>query len=193
VCDAVPRRAAEDREEGGERPRKIPVRPELARILREWWEEGFELLFCRRPTLDDFICPHPEICVHSKSPTSSGFAPASRPASETSHCTRPARQRGEGGANSARVGLSASPRESARGDWSRATFGHRWGNRRANESEGRRVSSPPSRAFSSLGGLAGLVRAILGQITSFTAAELSRVEARLQRVTLCYRSARYIN
>jgi hypothetical protein len=35
------------------------------------------------------------------------------------------------------------------------------------------VSLPPSRAFSSLGAWAGLVRALLGQITSFTAAELS--------------------
>ena len=52
---------------GGERPRVIPVHPELDRILREWWETGFELIFCRRPALDDFIVPHEKIGCHTKS------------------------------------------------------------------------------------------------------------------------------
>jgi integrase len=43
------------------------VHPELDRILREWWETGFELVFCRRPTLDDFIVPHETIGCHTKS------------------------------------------------------------------------------------------------------------------------------
>jgi integrase len=40
------------------RPRKVPVHPELDRLLRAWWERGFELLTGRKPALDDFIVPN---------------------------------------------------------------------------------------------------------------------------------------
>jgi hypothetical protein len=39
-------------------PRKMPVHPELARCLNWWWSEGFELTYCRKPVLDDFIVPN---------------------------------------------------------------------------------------------------------------------------------------
>lgn len=38
-------------------PRKAPVHPELARALTEWWETGFEVVYLRKPRLDDFIIP----------------------------------------------------------------------------------------------------------------------------------------
>lgn len=41
-----------------ERPRIVPVHPELHRILTEWAVEGFELYTGVRPTLDDFIVPN---------------------------------------------------------------------------------------------------------------------------------------
>jgi integrase len=44
-------------ERPGERPREVPVHPELARILDEWWSNGWELAFGREPTLDDRIVP----------------------------------------------------------------------------------------------------------------------------------------
>lgn len=46
-----------DRSEDGEHARKVPVHPELAAALEWWWSEGFELWWCRKPTLDDFIVP----------------------------------------------------------------------------------------------------------------------------------------
>lgn len=39
-------------------PRKAPVHPELARILTEWRDTGFELTFLRKPRPDDFIVPN---------------------------------------------------------------------------------------------------------------------------------------
>jgi integrase len=41
----------------GEKPRVIPVHPALAAALDAWWSEGFEFVFCRKPTPDDFIVP----------------------------------------------------------------------------------------------------------------------------------------
>ncbi|HTJ17790.1 MAG TPA: site-specific integrase [Steroidobacteraceae bacterium] len=38
-------------------PRVVPVHPELAKVLTWWWAEGFELVYCRKPQLDDFIVP----------------------------------------------------------------------------------------------------------------------------------------
>jgi integrase len=38
--------------------RKVPVHPDLARLLASWWDGGFELTFRRRPTPDDFIVPN---------------------------------------------------------------------------------------------------------------------------------------
>jgi integrase len=47
-----------DEEEGGDsRPRVIPVHPQLAAKLDWWWREGWELVYSRRPTEDDFIMP----------------------------------------------------------------------------------------------------------------------------------------
>ncbi len=40
-----------------ERPRQVPVHPELERILDSWWHQGFELTYLRKPTEDDFIVP----------------------------------------------------------------------------------------------------------------------------------------
>lgn len=40
------------------RPRVVPIHPELARILTEWAQEGFELYTGRKPTPDDFIVPN---------------------------------------------------------------------------------------------------------------------------------------
>lgn len=46
-----------DEREAGERARMIPVLPMLATILTWWKDAGFELVFCRRPTPEDFIVP----------------------------------------------------------------------------------------------------------------------------------------
>lgn len=43
--------------DGDLRPRIIPVHPELARVLEWWWAEGFEMVYARKPRLDDFIVP----------------------------------------------------------------------------------------------------------------------------------------
>lgn len=37
--------------------RKAPVHPILAALLDWWWDEGFEYVYCRKPTLDDHIVP----------------------------------------------------------------------------------------------------------------------------------------
>lgn len=42
---------------GKRRPRVAPVHPVLAEILKWWWTEGFEFVFLRKPTPDDFIVP----------------------------------------------------------------------------------------------------------------------------------------
>jgi integrase len=39
------------------RPRVVPVHPRLARKLTWWWNEGFELFYLRKPTLDASSCP----------------------------------------------------------------------------------------------------------------------------------------
>jgi hypothetical protein len=36
----------------------VPVHPALAHCLDWWWNEGFELTYCRKPVLDDFIVPN---------------------------------------------------------------------------------------------------------------------------------------
>jgi integrase len=41
-----------------DQPRKVPVHPALAECLERWWNEGFELTYCRKPVLDDFIIPN---------------------------------------------------------------------------------------------------------------------------------------
>lgn len=46
--------------EGDPRPRKVPVHPHLAAALDAWWSGGFELVYLRRPTEDDFIVPRVE-------------------------------------------------------------------------------------------------------------------------------------
>jgi integrase len=48
-------------------PRMVPVHPDLEAILREWWASGFELVFRRPPTLDDFIVPNRAGENHTKS------------------------------------------------------------------------------------------------------------------------------
>ncbi len=40
-----------------ERPRDIPIHPELQRLLAAWKIEGWPLFMCRRPTPDDFVVP----------------------------------------------------------------------------------------------------------------------------------------
>ena len=39
------------------RPRKVPVHPDLAAVLDQWWRVGFELTYARRPTSADWIVP----------------------------------------------------------------------------------------------------------------------------------------
>ena len=39
-------------------PRVIPVHKDLEAVLSWWWREGWELVHCRKPTLDDFIVPN---------------------------------------------------------------------------------------------------------------------------------------
>jgi integrase len=48
-------------------PRMVPVHPELESILKEWWASGFEFVFRRPPTLDDFIVPNRDGGNHTKS------------------------------------------------------------------------------------------------------------------------------
>jgi integrase len=55
------------------RPRYVPVHPNLAAILQLWWSEGFELQFCRPPTLDDFIVPTAGLRCHSRSSAYKAF------------------------------------------------------------------------------------------------------------------------
>lgn len=43
-----------------ERPREMPVHPELARILADWREHGWQRLMGRKPTADDLIVPSRE-------------------------------------------------------------------------------------------------------------------------------------
>lgn len=40
-----------------DRPRRAPVHPELAAVLRTWWDTGFEVVYLRKPRLDDLIVP----------------------------------------------------------------------------------------------------------------------------------------
>src|SRR5207245_889900 len=44
-------------DETGDQPRVIPVHPTLAALLEWWWREGWEFVFLRKPTPDDFIVP----------------------------------------------------------------------------------------------------------------------------------------
>jgi integrase len=46
-----------DRHQAGEVARKVPVHPELARLLHWWQREGFALAHRRAPRADDFIVP----------------------------------------------------------------------------------------------------------------------------------------
>ncbi len=43
--------------EAGEHARKVPVHPKLQKLLAAWWDHGFELVYARKPTLDDRIVP----------------------------------------------------------------------------------------------------------------------------------------
>lgn len=47
-----------DHFEPGEVARRVPVHPELARVLTWWQSEGFAIVHRRAPTLDDFIVPN---------------------------------------------------------------------------------------------------------------------------------------
>jgi integrase len=47
----------DEADSGDTRPRVIPVHPELAATLDWWWREGWELVYGRLPTDDDFIFP----------------------------------------------------------------------------------------------------------------------------------------
>lgn len=42
-----------------DKPRKVPVHPRLRQILEDWESFGFELVYGRRPTADDWIVPLP--------------------------------------------------------------------------------------------------------------------------------------
>lgn len=51
----------------GEQPRIVPVHPDLAALLTWWWNEGFEWVYCRKPTPDDFIVPQRDGTNRTKS------------------------------------------------------------------------------------------------------------------------------
>lgn len=75
--------------------RKVPVHPNLERILAYWWDEGFELTYQRKPTADEFIVPnrHPRIKGdgHTKSSAYKAMARACKTANvhfEGCHLTR---------------------------------------------------------------------------------------------------------
>jgi integrase len=53
----------------GDASRTVPVHPVLERALDGWWKKGFELVFCRKPTSEDFIvpCRSRELRNHTKS------------------------------------------------------------------------------------------------------------------------------
>lgn len=74
------------------RPRVVPVHPELKRKLDWWWAEGFELVYLRKPTLDDFIVPTGRAMVnHTESSAYKAFQTALRKAgvqNRTVHSTR---------------------------------------------------------------------------------------------------------
>jgi integrase len=77
----------------GDNTRWIPVHPFLAAALAEWWKTGFELVHCRKPTLDDFICPRrvDSKRAHSESSAYEGFRAALRRVgieNQTLHATR---------------------------------------------------------------------------------------------------------
>ena len=40
------------------RPRKVPVHPDLARLLKMVDRERFEFVYCRKPRPDDALVPH---------------------------------------------------------------------------------------------------------------------------------------
>lgn len=40
-----------------DRPRRAPVHPELAAVLRTWWDTGFEVVYLRKPRSEDLIVP----------------------------------------------------------------------------------------------------------------------------------------
>jgi integrase len=46
-----------DKDDVGEHARRVPIHPELARVLGWWQVEGFALVHLRPPTPDDFIVP----------------------------------------------------------------------------------------------------------------------------------------
>ncbi len=73
------------------RPRLVPVHPELQKMLTEWWDIGFELVYCRKPTEDDFIVPTASLRNHSRSSAYKMFRTALRRAgvtNKTLHSTR---------------------------------------------------------------------------------------------------------
>lgn len=49
------------------RPRVVPVHVQLEKVLAWWWEEGFELVHARKPTVDEFIVPQLDGTNHTKS------------------------------------------------------------------------------------------------------------------------------
>jgi hypothetical protein len=50
----------------GEQTRRVPVHPALEKLLTWWKVEGFELVFCKKPTPDDPIIPSRDGTHHTK-------------------------------------------------------------------------------------------------------------------------------
>lgn len=48
-----------------ERPRDVPIHPELRRVLAAWKVEGWPRYMTRHPRPDDFVVPRPDGTVHS--------------------------------------------------------------------------------------------------------------------------------
>lgn len=80
-------------EDGGDvQARWVPVHRELEKMLLWWWDEGFEEVYCRAPTVSDFIVPTAAgLQCHSRSSAYKAFRTALRRANvanKTLHSTR---------------------------------------------------------------------------------------------------------
>lgn len=78
-------------EDGDERPRRIPVHPDLDELLDWWWNEGFALQYAKPPTVDGFIVPRRGGANHTRSSAYKMFRRAldsAGVANQTLHATR---------------------------------------------------------------------------------------------------------
>lgn len=48
-----------------DRRRRVPIHPELRRVLEDWKREGWARFVCRRPTADDLVVPRANGTIHA--------------------------------------------------------------------------------------------------------------------------------